>query len=89
MLEAIERSAPLRRGRPASPACTASTPEDAARFSGQGFGLITAGGDLTYLRDALAAGARHGPRSLDAALQVDHLGLDRRRAEVARHRDTR
>lgn len=54
VLEAIERI----RARCAEAGLIAGlhclTPEDAARFSGQGFGLITAGGDLTYLRDALA-----------------------------------
>jgi 4-hydroxy-2-oxoheptanedioate aldolase len=39
--------------------------EDAARFAGPGFGMVTVGGDLLFLRDALAravAVAREGAR---------------------------
>jgi 4-hydroxy-2-oxoheptanedioate aldolase len=55
VLEAIERI----RARCAAGGLTCGLhcldPADVARFSGQGFGLLTAGGDLAHLRAALAA----------------------------------
>ena len=54
VLDGIEhvRAACERHGAIAGLHCL--TAEDAARFGVRGFGMVTAGGDLLYLRDALA-----------------------------------
>ena len=56
VLDAVERvrAACDRHDRIAGLHCLA--PEDVPRFAGRGFGLITAGGDLQYLRAALRRG---------------------------------
>ena len=54
VLDGIERVRAACEARGAIAGLHCLTGDDVARFAGHGFGLITAGGDLLYLREALS-----------------------------------